>query len=76
MVTSNAIDRLSRELAAAIAAVLDRYSTVDLPGMELHGELRGILQHRGHPETGNGFCLTLGNGVPDGWGSRNDGDVK
>lgn len=37
------------------------------PDLEFHGELRGLIQHQGRPETATGWVIKLGDGVPAGW---------
>lgn len=52
---------LGHEVVAAVQAVLVRH------GLELHGEVRGLVQQPGQPETAIGFTWPVGNGVPPGW---------
>lgn len=62
------IDQIKAELNEAIQKVLAKYSTDDYPeGCEFHGELRGLLQQKGHPETANGWHFQIGKGLPEGW---------
>jgi hypothetical protein len=66
-------EQIGRELDEAVRAVLAKYATADFPGgCEFHGELRGVLQHAGHPETATGRCFTIGSGLPEGWKARGD----
>lgn len=59
--------RLERELNEAIQAVLAKYTTADCGPCEFHGELAGIIQHKGMPETATGWRFPIGNGKPKGW---------
>jgi hypothetical protein len=52
------VDQIKAELNEAIQKVLEKYNTDELPGLEFHGELRGILQHKDHPETATGDPIT------------------
>jgi hypothetical protein len=51
-------------MVAVIRAV---ESSVAGLGMEVHGELRGLLQDADRPETANGFAVSVGGGLPPGW---------
>jgi hypothetical protein len=62
------IEKIKKELNEAIQGVLAKYSTDDYPeGCEFNGELIGILQQTGHPETATGWYIPVGDGLPKGW---------
>ena len=61
------LKQIEGELNSAIQAVLSKYNTVDLPSCEFHGQLVGIIQHKGHPETATGWHFNVGDGLPSGW---------
>ncbi len=51
------VDAIRSEVSAVFAA----------HGLEFRGELRGVLQEPGRPETANGLGLEFGGGLPPGW---------
>jgi hypothetical protein len=51
------LDDVSRRVTAALADA----------GLEVHGELRGVLQNPGRPDTAVGFKAAVGDGLPPGW---------
>jgi len=64
------MEAIEREINEAILQALAKYATSGYSvGLEFHGELRGILQDIGHPETGTGWGFKIGNGLPPGWPS-------
>lgn len=63
------LKKIEGDLNLAIQAVLSKYNTEDLPGCEFHGQLVGIFQHQGHPETATGWRFKIGDGLPLKWPS-------
>lgn len=62
------IEKIKKELNEAIQGVLAKYDTADYPeGCEFHGELMGLLQQKGHPETATGWYFQVGDGLPKRW---------
>jgi hypothetical protein len=55
------LDEIANEIKAAVEAVLAAN------GLTLDGEVRGVLAVRGQPESGTGFGVDLGEGLPQGW---------
>lgn len=52
-------------LMAAIQAAVEK--ALAEVGVEVHGQLRGVVHDTGRPETGNGFAVDVGDGLPPGW---------
>lgn len=54
-----------REILAALAGAVE--SAARAAGLEVDGEIRGVVREAGRPESGTGFATPVGAGLPPGW---------
>jgi hypothetical protein len=60
MTPAERLQAVQGEIVLAVVNAINKYNVKGLAPLEFHGELQGVIQHRGQPETGILFGTVIG----------------